>query len=409
MDENLRYAVGLDVGTSHVRAVIASVNKDGACNVVGFGEQPNSGMRKGVVANLDGPFMAIDKVLAEIEPMSGFTVKSAAYSINGTQVMSTRTEGMIAVGTTEHAINQDDLERVREVALRGRVPANQRILDVIPLQYVLDGQRGIKDPFGMTGARLEMQANVISTLAPSYDNLVKVAEKLNVQPDLIMPSAVASARAVLSERQVENGVVLIDIGATTTGVAVYEEGDLQYVGVVPLGSNNITNDLAMLLAVDTEVAEEIKRRFATGDFGEIDKPVILKWRGEEMSFPREQVDAAVRVRLMEIFGLVRQKLWEAHYERKLPEGAVLTGGGAKMRGLTKFARESLEMSVKLGRPVKVDGVANEIYAPEYAAAVGLMFMSVENVIRNGGTKHVEKKAHKKEGKMGFWQKLLGRE
>ncbi len=382
MDEISRYAVGLDVGTSHVRAVVASVANGGALNVIGFAEAPNSGMRRGVVANLSGPGQAIDQMLAEVERMSGYEVNAATISINGSQIVSTRTEGMIAVGGTEHEINENDLARVEDVALQGRIPANQEVLKVEYLQFILDGQGGIKDPLGMTGSRLEMKANVVSTLAPNYANLLKVVEgmKVPLRAEQIVPSVMAAAQAVLTERQRENGVAVVDIGAATTGVAVYEENDLQYVGVVPVGSNNITNDLAVMLAIDTEVAEEIKRRFASGSFGAVDTPVVIRWRGKELRFERSQIDEVVQARLEEILELVRKELRRAHYDQRLPEGIVLTGGGAKMRDIDKFVRDVLQMSVKVGLPLNLNlsGVADAVHKPEYATAVGLMLMSAEH-------------------------------
>ncbi len=406
MDENSRYAVGLDIGTGNVRAVVASVGNGGALNVVGYAEAANSGMRRGVVANLSGPAQAIDRMLGEVERMSGYEVNSAAISINGAQIMSTRTQGMIAVGAVDHEINATDVARVEDVALQGAIPANQEILEVVPLQYILDGQTGIKDPLGMSGSKLEMRANVVSTLSPSYDNLRKVAEEARTTPERIVPSVVAAARAVLSERQRENGVAIVDIGAATTGVAVFEENDLQYIGVIPVGSNNITNDLAVMLAVDTEVAEEIKRRFATGSFGAVDAPVVIRWRGKELRFERAQIDEVIEARLEEILNLVRKELHKAHYEQKLPEGIVLTGGGANMRDIDKYVRETLNMSVKIGRPEGLTGVVEAIHKPEYAAAVGLMLLSAEGGGRNLGKKAPKKL--KKEKKEGFLKKLLGK-
>ncbi len=408
MDEISRYAVGVDVGTSTVRTVVASVGANGALNVIGYAEAPNSGMRRGVVANLVGPCNAIDKTLFDAERMSGFQVKSATVSINGTQILSTRTEGMIAVGAMEHEINEGDLARVQDVALQGRIPANQEVLSVVPLQYVLDGQGGIKDALGMTGSRLEMQANVISTMTPNYDNLCKVMDTVNVTAERIVPSVEAAARAVLTERQMENGVAVVDIGAATTGVAIYEENDLQYVGVVPVGSNNITNDLAVLLAIDTEIAEEIKRRFVTGDFvSSDDEPVVIRWKGKELRFERDQIDEVVQARLDEILDLVRKELKRAHYEQRLPEGVVLTGGGARMRDIDKFVRATLGMSVKIGVPSGLTGVAESIEKPEYAAAVGLMLLSADG----GGqmlTKKSKKRAKKGEKKPGFLKKFFGK-
>lgn len=406
MDEISRYAVGLDVGTAYVRAVVGSVTAEGRLNVIGYAEAPNSGMRRGVVANLAGPAQAIDRMLGEVERMSGYEVNSAAVSINGAQILSTRTEGMIAVGAVEHEINENDLTRVEEVALQGRIPANQEVLQVVPLQFTIDGQSGIKDPLGMTGSRLEMKANVVSTMVPNYDNLRRAAENANVMPEQIIPSAVAAARAVLSERQRENGVAVVDIGAATTGVAVFEENDLQYLGVVPIGSNNITNDLAVMLAIDTEVAEEIKRRFATGSFGESDNPVVIRWRGKELHFERDQIDEVVQARLEEILELVRKELRRAHYDQRLPEGIVLTGGGAKMRDIDKFVRKTLEMSVKIGAPSGLTGVTDAIERPEYAAAVGLMLMSADNGGRATGRKTVKKA--KKAKQPGFLKRFFSK-
>lgn len=408
MDEISRYAVGLDVGTSTVRAVVASVNAQGTMNVIGYGEMPNSGMRRGTVANLTGPAQAIDQALGEVERMSGYEVNTATISINGSQILSTQAEGMIAVGGSEHEINETDLRRVEDMALNGRVPANQEILEVVPLQFSLDGQAGIKDPLGMTGSRLEMRANVVSTLTPNFDNLLKVAETANVTPERIVPSAVAAARAVLTERQKENGVAVIDIGSATTGVAIYEEGDLRYVGVVPVGSNNITNDLAMVLALDTEVAEEVKKRFATGNFvEEAGVMVTIRWRGKEVRLERDRIDEVVEERLEEIFNLVRKELRRAHYEQRLPEGVVLTGGGARMRDIDKFVRNMLNMSVKIGVPSGLMGVADSTYKPEYATAVGLMQLSAENPHHGKPLKKTTKKS-KSVGKPNFLKKFFGK-
>ena len=396
MDEISRYAVGIDVGTSTVRSVVASVGADGALNVIGYGEAPNSGMRRGVVANLSGPGQAIDHALGEAERMSGHEVDSAVLSINGQHIMSMQTKGMIAVGATDHAINEDDLLRVEEGARRGWVPPNQQVLSIVPLQYILDGQGNIKNPLGMTGSRLEIQANVVSAMKPNYENLQRVAETAKVAVEDIVPSVEAAAQAVLTERQRENGVAVVDFGASTTGVAIYEEGDLQYLGVVPVGSNNITNDLAVMLAIDTEESEEIKRRFATGSFGAVDAPVVIRWRGKELRFERSQIDEVVQARVEEILNLVHKELKKAHYDQRLPEGIVLTGGGARMRDIDKFVHEILETSVKIGVPHGIGGIGDVISKPEYATAVGLMQLSAEGGRGELGAKK-PRKANKKPG------------
>ena len=377
MDNDNRFVTGLDVGTENVRAVIASVDKDGKVAIVGYNEGKSAGMRKGMPANLAGPAGAIDKMLGDAERMGGYDVRSAYVSINGSTVASTHTEGMIAVGTVEHEISGEDLARVEDVAVSGRLPANRTVLDVIPLEYALDGQGGIKDPLGMSGARLEMRANVISALTPNTENLKKATAAADVQALRLVPSAVAAARAVLNDRQRENGVAVVDFGAATTSIAVYEEGDLQYVGVIPVGSNNITNDLAIVLAIDPELAEEIKTRFITGDFDSEKSLAIKIGKHGERTFDRKEVEDVVKARLEEIFGEIRKKLKNAKYDQRLPEGIVLTGGGAKMRDIDLFAKKCLEAAVKIGTPQGLEGVADAIEKPEFAVSVGLALLAAE--------------------------------
>ena len=409
MDENKRFVTGLDVGTENVRAVIASVDKDGQVAVVGYNEGKSAGMRKGVPANLAGPAGAIDKMLGDAERMGGYDVRNAYVSINGSSVVSTRTEGMIVVGAQEHEINDDDMDRVEGVAVSGSVPANREVLDVVPLEYAIDGQGGIKDPLGMSGARLEMRALVVSALAPNVENLKRATETADVRADRLVAAVVAAGRAVLTDKQKENGVAVVDLGATTTSVAVYEEGDLQYVGVVPAGSNNVTNDLAIVLAIEPELAEEIKERFITGNF-DTDKSLVIKVgeKGKERAFERKEVEEVVKARLDEIFAEVRKKLKAAKYDQRLPEGVVLTGGGAKMRDIEIFAKKALEAAVKIGVPMGLDGVADAVAKPEFATAVGLAMMAAEeNRVETVGKKKA-KKAVKSGDKLGFIKKIFSK-
>ncbi len=380
MEDKPHFVTGLDVGTENVRAVIGAL-EDGKLAVYGYNEGKNAGMRKGVPANLNGPARSIDVMLGEAERMGDYDVRSAYVSINGSQILSTKTEGMIAVAaTTEHEIDENDLDRVEDVAVTGRIPMNRDVLDVIPLEYAIDGQGGIKDPLGMSGARLEMRANVISALTPNCENLRKATEHAEVTATRLVPAVVAAAKAVLTEKQKENGVAVIDMGAATTSVAVYEEGDLQYVGVVPAGSNNITNDLAILLAIDPDMAEEIKTRFVTGDFTSEKSPVIKigKDKNHERNFDRKEVDAVVKARLEEIFGEIRKKLKSAKYDQRLPEGIILTGGGARMRDIDLFAKKALEAAAKIGVPIGLAGVYDAVTSPEFATAVGLAMMAAED-------------------------------
>ena len=384
MDENKRFVTGLDVGTENMRAVIATVSKDGEFAIVGYNEGKSAGMRKGIPANLAGPAEAIDKMLGDAERMGGVDVRNAYVSINGSTVLSTRTEGMIAVGAADHEITDVDLDRVEGVAVTGRIPANRDVLDVVPLEYALDGQGGIKDPLGMAGSRLEMRALVVSALSPNCENLRRATMTADVKAERLIPSVVAAAKAVLTDRQRENGVAVVDIGAATTSVAVYEEGDLQYVGVVPAGSNNVTNDLAIVLAIDPDLAEEIKTRFITGDFDSEKSLAIKIGKNGERTFDRKEVEEVVKARLAEIFEEVRKKLKAAKYDQRLPEGVVLVGGGAKMRDIELFAKKVLEAAVKVGKPVGLSGVSEAVEKPEFATAVGLVMLAAEDVNYGAG-------------------------
>ena len=318
---------------------------------------------------------------------------------------------MIAVGAVEHEIDLNDLDRVEDVAVTGRIPANRDVLDVVPLEYALDGQGGIKDPLGMSGARLEMRACVISALTPNCENLKKATMTADVEAKRLIPGVVAAAKAVLTERQKENGVAVVDFGATTTSVAVYESGDLQYVGVVPVGSNNITNDLAIVLAIEPELAEEIKTRFITGNFNS-EKSLNIKVgkEGKERAFNRKEVEEVVKARLEEIFTEVRKKLKSAKYDQRLPEGIVLTGGGAKMRDIELFAKEVLEAAVKIGVPQGLGGVAESIEKPEFATAVGLALFAAESVeLPSGPTKKSSKPSKSKSSNpLSFVKKIFSK-
>lgn len=374
MQENSRYAVGIDIGTTTVRCVVGHLDPmTGAPTIVGVGQHKNSGMRKGSVANLTGPAQAIDDALGEAERMSGYQVDDALISINGSHILSTTADGMIAVGAADHEINHDDLARIEEVATVGKVPANRQILEVVPHSYRLDGQENIKNPLGMTGTRLEIVANVVSALTPHVDTLTKAAENAKVTPRALVPSVMASARAVLSESQVENGVVVIDLGGATTSLAVYEEGDLQYLSVIPIGGINITNDLAIGLKTDPEIAEVVKLEHgsAVAKGAGTAKVVVEK---EPYEFDQEDIDEIIDARLEEMFKAINVELKKAGRAGKLPSGAVLVGGGSNLKGLVDYAKESLGLAVRIGKPTGFGGVSEAAEQADYAAVVGLMLL-----------------------------------
>ena len=380
MQETSRYVVGIDIGTTAVRCVIGHLDgTTGTPTIVGVGQAPNSGMRKGAVANLTGPAHAIDTALGEAERMSGYQVNGAALSINGSHILSTKADGMIAVGAMDHEITPDDLARIEEVATIGKVPANREILEVVPHSYRLDGQDNIKDPLGMTGTRLEINANVISALVPHLQNLHKTADMAKVEAHATIPSVLASARAVLTEQQRENGVAVIDMGGATTSVAIFEEGDLQYVAVVPLGAMNITNDLAIGLKTDPEVAEKVKVTHAGAIPRSESENISVTHDSETINFNSTDIDEIVEARLEEIFEAVAKELKKAGRAGQLPSGVVLVGGGAKLKGIADFAKHQLGLAARLGKPTGFAGVAEQAEDPQYAVAIGLMLADAEGV------------------------------
>jgi len=264
MQESLRYGVGLDVGTTHVRCVIGHL--DGAspsATIVGVGEAPNTGMRKGVVVNIVATAQAIDKALDEAERMSGHQVTGASITVNGGHIMAMSSKGVVPVNSQNHEITDDDVARAQEAATVLQLPANREILQVTPRSYDLDGQENIKDPLGMSGVRLEVDAHVITALGPNVKNLLKTMEMTQTGVNHVMVAGIAAAKSVLAPQQMENGVAVVDLGGTTTSVVVYEEGDLQHVAVLPMGSVNITNDLAIGLRTDLDIAEKVKLEHAS--------------------------------------------------------------------------------------------------------------------------------------------------
>jgi cell division protein FtsA len=411
MQETSRYAVGIDIGTTTVRCVIGHIDgTTGTPTIVGVGQASNSGMRKGVVAHLNGPAQAIDDALGEAERMSGYQVDSASISINGAHILSTKADGMIAVGSLDHEIVEGDLARIEEVATLGKVPANREILEVVPHSYRLDGQDNIKDPLGMTGTRLEIDANVVSTLAPHLANLQKAAEIAKVQPHTITPAVLAASRAVLTEQQIENGVAVIDMGGATTSIAIFEEGDLQYVAVIPVGGVNISNDLAIGLKTDPEIAEKVKLSHAAAVPRSEGETVSVKHDKEVHSFTTSDIDEIVEARLDEIFDAIHKELKKAGRAGQLPSGVVLTGGTAKLKGMASYAKEKLGLAARIGKSTGYGGVAENIEEPQFATVVGLMLIDAQTASRvlhtqkktNGASKAALKNAS------GFVSKFLDR-
>ena len=365
-DQLPRFMLGIDVGTQYIRAVALS-EYQGEISVIANSEvKNNGGMSKGVITNLAGPVESLNRAIVMIDQTSGKSLKSAYTSINGSQVGAVQTQGMISIMGGE-AISPNDLKRIQEMSLAGVIPNNREVLKVIPTNYIVDGQSGIRDPLGMSAMKLEMQASVVS-----------------IESLQLVPTAVASARVVLTEQQKDNGVAVVDLGASTTSVAVFMDGFLQHYAVLNAGANNITNDLAIGLAINPSVAEEIKLRYVSADFPESDKTIVTKVGDETVSFTKDEVNQIVRERLIDIFEHVEKILKQAGYAQKLPEGLVIVGGGAMMRNLDRFVKDLLGMAVRIGRPTeKLGGVFDLVENPKYTTALGLALMMYDDELTVG--------------------------
>jgi cell division protein FtsA len=387
MQEQNRYAVGLDVGTATVRCVVG--HTDGSSpspTIIGTGSAPGSGMRKGMVVNMVHVAEAIDKALDEAERMAGQEIHEATVSINGPHILGMSSHGVVAVSTQNHEIGPEDVLRAEEAATVVQLPPNREILQVTPRNYQLDGQSNIKDPVGMTGVRLEVDAHVITALTPHVRNLQKACEMTHTTVNNQVLAGLASAKAVLSEQQKENGVVLIDFGGTTTNIAVYEEGDLHHAAVITMGSVNITNDLAIGLKTDLDVADKVKLEHASAveRAKNSAKEVSVTVDGTKHTFDAREIDMIVEARLEEVFEQINKELARAGRAKKLPGGAVLTGGGSNLKSIADYAKEALQLPARVGTVDGFSGVNDKVNKdPAYATVIGLMLMDLENGATSG--------------------------
>jgi cell division protein FtsA len=395
MQEHTRYGVGIDVGTTTVRCVIGHIDGNtGTPNIIGVASAANNGMRKGVVVNIVNTAQAIDRALEEAERMSGHQVDEATSNIDGAHITAMSSKGVVAVGAQDHEITQEDLARCEEAATVVQLPANREILQVTPRSYQLDGQENIKDPLGMHGVRLEIDAHVITALTPHVKNLLKSIEMTETAVHRLVVSGLAAARAAVTTQQMENGVAVVDLGGATTNVAVYEEGDLQHVAVLPIGSVNITNDLAIGLRTDLDVAEIIKLKYASaiGQSGKgKPKEIELTHGQEKLSFKTKDIDMIVEARLDEIFELIDKEFKQIDRSGRLPGGVALTGGGANLRHIDEYAKEKLRLPVRVAQLSGFTGISDKASKPEFATALGLMLLDFE---QSGEGQHGNALSHK---------------
>lgn len=378
MREHLPYFVGLDIGTSTVRCVVGIVDHqdNSKVSLIGHGISPNSGMRKGVVAHIEDVTEAIVKAINQAEQVSGMNISHATVNVNGIHVSGVNSRGVVAISTANKEITESDRERVEEAATIIKLPPNREIIQVFAKNYRIDGQDNIKDPVGMQGIRLEVDTHIVTAIGSNLRNLDIVLEKARIHPNHYTISSLASAEAVLTRQQKESGTLLLDIGAGTTNMVVVEDGEIQHVGVVPVGSMFLTNDLAIGLKTDLDIAEAVKVQHAgLGDHAKIGT-VSVNVQKKNYSFDAEDVAMITEARVEELFELVNKELKKIHKSQKLPGGIVIVGGMAKLPGIADFAREKLQLAARIGKMQPIGGLIDVVADPSFATAVGLMLLDM---------------------------------
>lgn len=376
--EAVQTYVGLDIGTSTVRCVIGIVDAVDPSHpsVIGHGSAPNLGMRKGSVVHIDDVVDAVVRAVTEAERVSGKHIGRATVNINGSHVNGMDSRGVIAISANDREITAQDRMRVEEAATIVQLPANREIIQVFAKNYRLDGQDNIKDPLGMHGVRLEVDTHIVTAATPNMRNLGSVLEKAKIQPTHHTVSSLAAAEAVLTRQQKESGTLLLDIGAGTTNLVVIEDGEVQYVTVLPIGGMHITNDLAIGLKTDLDVAEKVKVEHSTLSVGHKGGLIKVSHEGLDHEFVRSDVAMITEARVDELLDYVDKELKKIHRSRKLPGGVVLVGGTAKLPGLADFTKDKLQLAARIGQLQPLGGLVDTVQDLSYSAAVGLMLLDM---------------------------------
>ena len=376
--EAAQHYFGLDIGSSTVRCVIGMVDPadPGHPSVIGHGSAPNQGMRKGSVVHIDDVVEAVVHAVTEAERVSGVHVQQATVNINGSHVTGMDSRGVIAISALNREIAAEDRMRVEEAATIVQLPANREIIQVFAKNYRLDGQDNIKDPLGMHGVRLEVDTHIVTVATPNLRNLDAVLAKARIEPTHHTVASLAAAEAVLSRQQKEAGTLLLDIGSGTTNLVVIEDGEVQHVAVIPMGGTHITNDLAIGLKTDLDVAEQVKLQYASLESSRQGGVIKVSHEGQEHEFVKSDVIMITEARVEEILEFVDKELKKSHRSRKLPGGVVLVGGTSKLPGLTEFTKEKLQLAARQGQLQPLGGLVDTVQDPSYASAVGLMLLDM---------------------------------
>lgn len=374
-DTQPTFFIGLDVGTSAVRCVVGTLDtssEEPTVSVVGHGMAPNTGMRKGLIAHLEEVASAINQAVTEAERIAGIRIQEATVNVNGVHVSGLDSKGVIAISSANREITNEDKLRAEEAATIVQIPSNREIIQVFPKNYRVDGHDSIKDPRGMRGVRLEVDTHIVTASTPNLRSLDAVLDRVHIRPSHHTVAGLAAAEAVLSRKQKEAGTLVLDIGASTTNLGVIEDGEVQHVAVIPMGGINVTNDLAIGLKVDLEIAEMVKLEHAALAGAGKKGKVSVQHESRNHVFDADEVTMIVEARIDEIFEYVEKELKKIHKSRKLPGGIVIVGGTANIPGIAQLAKEKLGLAARLGKVHSLGGIAEDVQDVGFVTAVGLM-------------------------------------
>lgn len=378
---------GLDIGSTAIRAVVAHANGGSQLHIIGLAEVPSQGIHKGVVTSIEDAVSVISSVWEKIERMTGTPVEHAWVSINGSHILAQSSHGVIAVSKADGEIKEQDVDRVVEAAQAVATPPGYEILHVLPINFTVDNQLGVKDPVGMTGVRLEVEAQIIEGQTSHIKNLTKCVYRTGVDIDDLVLAILANAEAVLTRRQRELGVVLVNIGGSTTSLLVFEDGDPLHAAILPVGSGHITNDIAIGLRTSIDLAEKLKIDYGhakASDIGKREEIDLSEISLEEGIISRKHLAEIIEARLIEIFNLVDKELVKIDRSGSLPAGVVLTGGGAKLPGVVEVAKQEFRLSASLGYPVEVASPLEKVNDLAFTTAIGLARWGYEARQGKGG-------------------------
>jgi len=372
--------VGLDIGTSKVVALVGEIGPDGSIEVVGLGSHPSRGLKKGVVVNIESTVQSIQRAVEEAELMAGCEIHSVYAGIAGSHVRSLNSHGVVAIRDKE--VTHADVEHVIDAAKAVAIPADQKILHVLPQEFIIDGQEGIRDPIGMSGVRLEAKVHIVTGADSAAQNIVKCVQRCGLTVEDVVLEQLASSYAVLTEDEKELGICLVDIGGGTTDLAVFSSGAIRHTAVIPIAGDQVTNDIAVSMRTPTQYAEDIKVRYACAlsQLANPDESIEVPSVGDRPArrLARQTLAEIVEPRYEELYGLIRDELRRSAFEEIIAAGIVLTGGSAKMEGAIDLAEEIFHVPVRLGLPQQVKGLAEAIQNPIYSTGVGLLLYAREN-------------------------------